>query len=159
LQGGGKFRIGLTCGDEETEHTEALEDMSDSPTIEAISAVSLATHDMARAVRFYRSLGFTIRSGDENSSFTSLHAGTGYLNLIAQPADRLWMWWGRVIFYVSDVDALHARAVAAGLKPGTAPADAPWGERFFHLTDPDGHELSFARLLPVAEAPKAGGEA
>ncbi len=22
--------------------------------------------------------------------------------------------------------------------------DAEWGERFFHLTDPDGNELSFA---------------
>ena len=76
------------------------------------------------------------------------HAGSGYLNLIAQPADRRRSWWGRVIFHVSDVDAFHARAVAAGLRPDTAPADAPWGERFFHLTDPDGHELSFARPLP-----------
>jgi catechol 2,3-dioxygenase-like lactoylglutathione lyase family enzyme len=132
--------------------------MSDSPPIEAISSVSLATHDIARAVRFYRFLGFTIRFGGEQSSFTSLHAGTGYLNLIAQPADRRWMWWGRVIFYVSDVDALHARAVAAGLEPDTAPADAPWGERFFHLTDPDGHELSLARPLSVAGAPGADGE-
>ncbi|MHC4164482.1 MAG: VOC family protein, partial [Planctomycetota bacterium] len=28
-----------------------------------------------------------------------------------------------------------------------APADAEWGERYFHITDPDGHELSFARPL------------
>jgi uncharacterized glyoxalase superfamily protein PhnB len=28
-----------------------------------------------------------------------------------------------------------------------APTDAPWGERYFHLRDPDGHELSFAKLL------------
>jgi uncharacterized glyoxalase superfamily protein PhnB len=27
------------------------------------------------------------------------------------------------------------------------PRDAEWGERFFHLSDPDGHELSFARPL------------
>ena len=53
------------------------------------------------------------------------------------------------------VDAFYARAVAAGLEPDTAPADAPWGERFFHLTDPDGHELSFARPLPGAETPGA----
>jgi uncharacterized glyoxalase superfamily protein PhnB len=52
-----------------------------------------------------------------------------------------------VIFHVTDVDAFHARALAAGLEPDTSPADAAWGERFFHLTDPDGHELSFARLL------------
>ena len=140
------------------EPTEASQGMGISPTVEGLSAVSLATHDMARAVRFYRSLGFTIRLGGEKSSFTSLHAGTGYLNLIAQPADRRWMWWGRVSFYVSDVDALHARAVAAGLKPDTAPADAPWGERFFHLTDPDGHELSFARPLSGAETPRSGDE-
>ena len=25
--------------------------------------------------------------------------------------------------------------------------DAPWGERFLHISDPDGHELSFAALL------------
>jgi uncharacterized glyoxalase superfamily protein PhnB len=24
------------------------------------------------------------------------------------------------------------------------PHDAEWGERYFHVTDPDGHELSFA---------------
>jgi len=30
-----------------------------------------------------------------------------------------------------------------------SPRDAAWGERFFHVTDPDGHELSFAEPLPV----------
>ena len=51
--------------------------------IEGISAVTLATHDMRRAVRFYSSLGFEILYGGEASSFTSLRAGPGYLNLIA----------------------------------------------------------------------------
>ena len=27
-----------------------------------------------------------------------------YLNLVAQPAERRWAWWGRVIFYFADVD-------------------------------------------------------
>src|SRR5262249_44536617 len=128
------------------------------PTVEGISAVSLVTHDMARSVRFYRALGFTIRHGGEQASFTSLHAGSGYLNLIARPPGGPASWWGRVIFHGSDVDAVHPRAVAAGLRPDTTPADAPWGERFFHLTDPDGHELSFARPLPDAAAPEARGE-
>jgi uncharacterized glyoxalase superfamily protein PhnB len=26
-----------------------------------------------------------------------------------------------------------------------SPQDASWGERYFHMADPDGHELSFAR--------------
>ena len=115
--------------------------------IESISAITLATHEMPRAVRFYRALGFEILHGGEGASFTSFRAGPNYLNLIAQPPERRWSWWGRVIFYVSDVDALHQRALAAGYRPTTSPRDAEWGERFFHLDDPDGHELSFARPL------------
>jgi catechol 2,3-dioxygenase-like lactoylglutathione lyase family enzyme len=112
--------------------------------IENISAITLATHDMERAVRFYQILGFQIVYGGGNAAFTSLRAGPNFLNLIAQPAERQWSWWGRVIFYDSDVDALYARVVASGYHPDTAPRDAEWGERFFHVTDPDGHELSFA---------------
>ena len=115
--------------------------------IESISAITLATHDMARAVRFYRMLGFEVIFGGDEAAFTSFRAGTSYLNLIAQPAERTWSWWGRVIFYHSDVDSLHASVVAAGYRPDTAPRDAEWGERFFHLTDLDGHELSFAKPL------------
>jgi len=115
--------------------------------IESISAITLATRDMPRAVRFYRMLGFEVIFGGDEAAFTSFRAGTSYLNLIAQPAERTWSWWGRVIFYHSDVDSLHASVVAAGYRPDTAPRDAEWGERFFHLTDPDGHELSFAKPL------------
>jgi catechol 2,3-dioxygenase-like lactoylglutathione lyase family enzyme len=115
--------------------------------IESISAVTLATHDMPRAVRFYASLGFEIAHGGETAPFTSFRAGAGYLNLIAQPAEKQWSWWGRTIFYVSDVDALYERSLAAGHRPSTQPRDAEWGERYFHLSDSDGHELSFAKLL------------
>ena len=119
--------------------------------IEGISAVTLGTHEMPRAVRFYRTLGFEVLHVGEDSSFTSFRAGTSYLNLITQPTERRWSWWGRVIFYFADVDALYDRALTAGYQPATVPHDAEWGERFFHLIDPDGHELSFARpLLPVS---------
>jgi len=66
--------------------------------IESISAVTLATHNMPHAVRFYRELGFEIVHGDDNAAFTSFRAGASYLNLTAQPAERHWSWWGRVIF-------------------------------------------------------------
>ena len=120
---------------------------SNVPMIESISAITLATHDMARAVGFYRKLGFELVYGGNNAAFTTFRVGTNYLNLIAQPNQRDWSWWGRVIFYVVDVDGFYARVIAAGLKPETTPRDAEWGERFFHLADPDGHELSFARPL------------
>src|ERR1700720_3162513 len=112
--------------------------------IESISAITLATHDMARAVRFYCMLGFEVIYGGDDAAFTSFRAGSSYLNLIAQPAERTWSRWGRVIFYHGDVDGLHATVVAGGYRPDTEPRDTQGDERFFHVTDPDGHELSFA---------------
>src|SRR5258708_7929944 len=129
--------------------------------IESISAITLATHEMPRAVRFYRALGFEILHGGEDSSFTSFRAGQNYLNLIAQPPERRWSWWGRVIFYASDVDALHQRALAAGYRPSTSPRDAEWGEPFFPIDYPDGHGLGFALSLrpPSCFPPPARGVA
>jgi catechol-2,3-dioxygenase len=54
--------------------------------IESISAVTFATHDMHRAVQFYRMLGFELISGGETAAFTSFRAGPNFVNLIAQPA-------------------------------------------------------------------------
>lgn len=108
----------------------------------------MGAHEMGRAVQFYRALRFAVLHGDEESSFTSLRAGVSNLNRIAQPAEQRWSWWARVIFYVADVNDC---ALVAGHQPATEPRDAEWGERFFHLIDPDGHELSFARpLFPVS---------
>ena len=115
--------------------------------IERIDAITLATHDMMRSVDFYTSLGFPIRYGGGGSEFTSFRAGDGYLNIVAAPPDRVWSWWGRAIFHVSDVDAMYRLALSHGLEPQAPPRDAEWGERYFHLADPDGHELSFARPL------------
>lgn len=116
-------------------------------TIDSISAVTLATHDMTKAVRFYVALGFPLRYGGEGASFTSFSAGNACLNLTTEGSEREWSWWGRVIFYVSDVDTFHHRACAAGLLPDFSPRDATWGERYFHISDPDRHELSFATPL------------
>lgn len=116
--------------------------------IRSISAVTLATHDMARAVAFYEKLGFVVSKGGRDSGFTCFQVGATAFNLIGARDDRQWSWWGRVIFYVSGVDAMYDRALSAGLRPQFAPRDAPWNERYFHLTDPDGHELSFAAPRP-----------
>ena len=115
--------------------------------INSLSAVTLATCDMARAIAFYQALGFELLHGGADAELTSFAAGASYLNVIAAPKGTKVSWWGRAIFYVDDVDAMHARALAAGFKPEAEPRDAPWSERFFHLKDPDGHELSFAKPL------------
>ena len=100
---------------------------------------------MARSVAFYEALGFRRLYGGPTERFTSFAVGTSYLNLTTESAPA--GWWGRAIFYVGDVDAFHAGALAAGLTPLFSPRDASWGERYFHMRDPDGHELSFARPL------------
>ena len=115
--------------------------------VQSISAVTLAVRDMAQAVDFYQNkVELDLLYGGGEASFTSFRVGEGYLNLILA-SDGGWTWWGRLIFYVDDVDALYRKLVAAGLTPDTTPRDAPWRERYFHVTDPDGHELSFARPL------------
>ena len=117
--------------------------------IEGISAVTLVTADMATAVSFYLVLGLELTYGGPGARFTSLRAGGGHINLELRASDsRPNTRWGRVVLWVDDVDAMYRRVVAAGLAPTASPTDASWGERYFHLHDPDGHELSFARPLP-----------
>jgi catechol 2,3-dioxygenase-like lactoylglutathione lyase family enzyme len=125
-------------------------DGSETAGFREINAVTLAVADMARSVAFYADVGFPVVVGGAGAPFTTLRAGRSFLNLQlvpgwTPPADV----WGRVILWVDDVDAVHERALANGHAPEFPPTDAAWGERYFHLRDPDGHELSFARTLDV----------
>jgi PhnB protein len=49
-----------------------------------------------------------------------------------------------LMHYVKDVDAVFARAVAAGAKPLFPPADMFWGDRYGQVVDPFGHRWSIA---------------
>jgi catechol 2,3-dioxygenase-like lactoylglutathione lyase family enzyme len=123
-----------------------VEYVDPSGRIESLNAVTLAVSDMARSVRFYEAAGFVIKYGGADAAFTSFRMSDDHLNLERYDGE-IRGGWGRAIFYVSDVDAVYQRLVAVGLHPEFAPRDAEWGERYFHLRDPDGHELSFARPL------------
>ena len=101
---------------------------------------------MRASVRFYKDvLGLEIIYGSEGSYFTSLPTKDGdtILNLEQGNAS---IRWGRLIFHVPDVDRFCAYLKEQGFHPDS-PQDASWGERYFHLSDPDGHELSFARPI------------
>lgn len=51
--------------------------------------------------------------------------------------DGVWMsWW---MESPTDVDELHAKAIAFGMCVTKPPANEPWGVREFHLRHPDGH--------------------
>lgn len=120
-------------------------------SVQSISAVTLAVRDMSRSVDFYHGcVGLLMLYGGSDADFTSLKVGSGYLNLIRSTEGGR-CWWGRVVFHVDDVDQLYRQLVDAGVKPASSPQDAPWRERYFHVNDPDGHELSFARPLGDGE--------
>ena len=110
-----------------------------------LSAITLEVTGMAASKAFYAALGFD-DVAHEQASFISYAIGEGFLNL--QLVDRVpETRWGRFIVHVDDVDAVYDAALAAGIEPEMAPSDAPWGERYFHLRDPDGHEISIAKPL------------
>jgi len=113
--------------------------------IECISAVTLPIRHMNISVAFYQKLGFQLLYGGEDAPFTSFRAGSSYLNLAAGLNEQQGLWKGRVIFYTTDVDSFYEHVILHGLQPETGPRDAEWGERYFHLTDPDGHQISFAK--------------
>lgn len=118
-----------------------------APTIERISAVTFRVANITESVRFYRDvLGMELLYGGEDTGFSSLRAKdaqSAILNL--EQGDRV-THWGRLIFYVTDVDALWNHLKERRFHP-EVPRDACWGERYFHMPDPDGHELSFARPI------------
>ena len=105
---------------------------------------------MARSFRFYhRILGLKLAYGGENATFSSFEVGDKYLNL--QLVTRCQTGWGRIILHCSDVDGMH-RKIKQQLANIDEPQDGPWGERFFHIRDPDGHELSIAKPIKKSEA-------
>jgi len=112
-----------------------------------ISAVTFQVSNMKASVQFYRDvLGMEVLYAGGTAGFSSLRAkdaDSAILNL--EQGERV-NGWGRLIFHVADVDALWRRFNKLGFQP-EKPQNASWGERYFHLLDPDGHELSFARPL------------
>ena len=118
-----------------------------APVIERISAITFRVLNMKASVQFYRNvLGMELLYGGEQASFSSLranHPESTILNL--EQADAVSR-WGRLIFRVTDVDGFWTHLKERGFDP-EIPRDASWGERYFYMLDPDGHELSFAQPL------------
>jgi catechol 2,3-dioxygenase-like lactoylglutathione lyase family enzyme len=115
--------------------------------IKKISAVTFRVSDMRASVQFYRDvLGMKIIYGGEDAFFSSLRAKDANTPILNLEQGHSVLGWGRMIFYVADVDAFWEYLRGKGFNP-EKPRDASWGERYFHMPDPDGHELSFARPI------------
>jgi catechol 2,3-dioxygenase-like lactoylglutathione lyase family enzyme len=116
-------------------------------SVEKISAVTLKVTSMQTSVRFYHDLlGMEVIYGGEHGCFSSLRTWNPKDPILNLEQGRAMTQWGRLIFYLPQVDAFWSFLKKKGFQPGT-PQDASWGERYFHMYDPDGHELSFAYPL------------
>ena len=118
-----------------------------APKIETISAVTFRVVNMIESVRFYRDvLGMELLYGGEDAGFSSLRAKDAQSAILNLEQGDTVTRWGRLVFHVTDVDGLWTYLNKSGFDPAI-PQDASWGERYFHMPDPDGHQLSFARPL------------
>src|SRR5947199_10872336 len=115
--------------------------------VEKISALTFRVSNMKVSVQFYRDvLGMELLYGGETAGFSSLRAkypDSAILNL--EEGDTVTQ-WGRLIFYVADVDEVWRYLKERAFDP-PQPQNASWSERHVHRRDRDGHGLSFARLL------------
>ena len=119
--------------------------------VSKISAVTLLVSDMKRSVDFYSKIpNFKVVYGGSDTQFTSFLIDDkvkSYLNLRLNKTHSTD--FGRIIFYTDNVDELFAymqddKTVSELGKFESKPENATWGERFFHMLDPDGYKLSFA---------------
>ena len=102
---------------------------------------------MQVSVQFYRDvLGMELIYGGEDSYFSSLRAREAEPAILNLEKGDPGKHWGSLIMYVTDVDAFWTHLKANGFDP-ERPYDGASGERNFHMPDPDGHQLSFARPL------------
>jgi catechol 2,3-dioxygenase-like lactoylglutathione lyase family enzyme len=131
-----------------------------------ISAVTLIIKNMKRSCDFYSQIpGFKlVYGGSPKDTFTTYLIGYDYhttclnleLNLDTYigdfNSDFNKRHFGRIIFQTDDVDKLYSyfkssKEISDAVVFEKEPKDAPWGERYFHIREPDGYQLSFAELL------------
>jgi catechol 2,3-dioxygenase-like lactoylglutathione lyase family enzyme len=121
-----------------------------------ISAITLKVKDMERSCSLYSKIpGFKLTYGGEPSDpFTTFEIGEGckttYLNLERIGEMRGSEDFGRVIFHTEDVDKLYSymkrdEYISKYIMFENEPTNAPWRERFFHIREPNGYQLSFAK--------------
>ncbi|HKQ55843.1 MAG TPA: VOC family protein [Methyloceanibacter sp.] len=116
-----------------------------------VTLITLTVADIAKATRFYESLGFVKSRSASEVEVSFFRAGGIVLSLWDRKeqiqdanAGTLWDGNGGIVVAqnvasAAEVDALLAKAKAAGariLKPGT---ETSWGGYNGYFADPDGH--------------------
>ena len=123
-----------------------------------LNAIGIVASDMARSIRFYRTLGLDVpETPDEGHVDTSLPNGVRLMLDTEETVLSFDPEWKRatgnqlsLAFECAspgEVDALYAKVVEAGFEGAKAPWDAFWGQRYASLRDPDGVEIDLYAAL------------
>jgi catechol 2,3-dioxygenase-like lactoylglutathione lyase family enzyme len=132
-----------------------------------ISAVTLMVKNMEKSCNFYSRIpGSRLEyGGSPADTFTTFKIGDSsymHINLELRNKNKndspgsddlkTRIDFGRIIFHTEDVDKLYFYLkdddnISKLVSFENEPINAPWGERFFHIRDPDGYQLSFA--MPI----------
>ncbi len=123
-------------------------------------AISIIVSDMSASVAFYRRLGFAFPEGSQDAPHAEagLPGGTRLLLDTEDSVRSFTPGWeppaggGRHSLALlcdtpAEVDTLYADLTAAGCHGETKPWDAPWGQRYAVLHDPDGHGVDLFATL------------
>jgi catechol 2,3-dioxygenase-like lactoylglutathione lyase family enzyme len=143
-----------------------------------ISAVTLIIENMERSCSFYSQIpGFKlVYGGSPHDTFTTFEIGEEHISKICLNLElnktitnnnhelhhnitdddnyRKRKHFGRIIFHTEDVDMIYSyfknnENISNLISFENEPTNAAWGERYFHIREPDGYQLSFAK--PIAD--------
>jgi catechol 2,3-dioxygenase-like lactoylglutathione lyase family enzyme len=133
--------------------------------VNMLSAVTLIVKDMDKSCSFYSNIpGFKlVYGGSSFDSFTTYRIGK-YKNITSLNLElkkslntdidqsNTKTHFGRIIFYTDNVDRLYFyfknnKLISNLIHIENEPIDAPWNERYFHIREPDGFQLSFAQPI------------
>jgi uncharacterized glyoxalase superfamily protein PhnB len=131
-----------------------------SPTPEKFhgaTSVSITVKDIHKSVDWYQNVvGFGVERTVEREGrpvFVALKAGDVRLSLNQDNGAKGWdrikgLGFSINIWTTEEIDAIANRIKASGGQLDSEPVDAPWGARYFRLTDPDGFKLAVLKSLP-----------
>jgi uncharacterized glyoxalase superfamily protein PhnB len=120
------------------------------------TAVSLTVKDVQKSVAWYQNVvGFGIeRTYEFNGkvAIVTVRAGDVRINLNQDDGAKGWdrikgLGFSISIWTTEDIDGIANRIKASGGTLDSEPVDAPWGARFFGLTDPDGYKFFVLKAL------------
>lgn len=127
-----------------------------------LDLVGIVTDDLPRSLAFYRELGIDVPDAPADAPHVEVTLPGG-VRLAWDPLATIRSFdpqWSRatgspgvslafVLDSPADVDAMYERLTALGAQHGhRAPFDAPWGQRYALVRDPDGNAIDLFAALP-----------